>query len=350
MRKIKQIALSLTAAALMLTAAAPAAFAGDESAVPISAPVVISTDTGNGWFDEWAALYGYKDIFLGEDGSFHPEQSITRMEFMRMLHRALGININYFAPVDIADYFDDVTNSDAGASELHDLVTCGIVDFKGSFRPSEALDRDEMIHYIMNALYRSVGSGFAIIAMAPMPFDDDQEIRSEYRTDVERSVILGLINGVGGNLLNPRRGATRAEAVTVAGRLIALIERYDTQVAVDIEANKVENELHLRLSLLNNGDQAVRINHNSGQKFDFVARDKDGGELYRWSDGRMFTMALTSTVIGPGEEVFFSAVLDEETYAPIADDIASVTGSITGTSSDFNINPDGYTVYLSTAA
>ncbi len=34
---------------------------------------------------------------------FNPNSKITRIEFVRLLHKALGITINYFAAPDIKD-------------------------------------------------------------------------------------------------------------------------------------------------------------------------------------------------------------------------------------------------------
>ena len=58
----------------------------------------------------------------------------------------------------------------------------------------------------------------------------------------------------------------------------------------------------------------------------------------------MFTMALTSTVINPGEKLEHTATLDGDAYAAIKDKIHSMKAYITGTSESFNVNPDGYSI------
>lgn len=346
MKYIRNFVLSILIISMISVISPLLAFA--ESPARGSAPSIIVSynydDVKGGWYEDSANLYGYREIFAGEDGLFHPGQRVTRLEFVRMLHKALGININYFAATDIGDYYDDVTNDTVGAGDLYDLVTCGIIDTKGSFRPSAQLDRDEMIHFVMEAFCYSVGGVYAIPAIEPMPFADDSEINSEYHIDVSRSVILGLIKGVGSNLLRPSAGATRAEAVTAAGRLVNLLKNYRTSVNVDTSANEIDGQLHMTLSIANNTEKTVAIDHMNGQKFDFVIRDENGNELYRWSDGQMFTMASTLTVIEPGKEAAFSSILDAEAYSTIKGNITSITGYFVGTSSDFTVYPDGYPV------
>ena len=110
----------------------------------------------------------------------------------------------------------------AGADELYDLVVSNIIDIKDCFGPDQPLSREEMIHFIINALNYATDGNYAVIMMMPAPFDYDASISDEYRNDVMLSVLLKLINGRGNNLLYPKENATRAEAVVVIDRLIDL--------------------------------------------------------------------------------------------------------------------------------
>lgn len=346
MKLIQKLVLSILVISMALSCAAFGASAASDTQGTVS---TISSGSGysdisGGWFEKWAAEYGYPAVFSNGDGCFYPGQSITRMEFARMLHKALDIGMYYFAPTDIGEYFDDVTSSDAGAGALYDLVTCGIIDTKGSFRPTEPLDRDEMIHFIMNAFSHFTGSDYAFPALALQPFGDDADIKAEYRGDVGRAAVLGVINGVGSNLIHPRREATRAEAVTVAGRLAGLLKTYNTSVVVKASASENDGALVMTLTILNNTENTVTIDYSSAQQFDFQILDKDGAELYRWSDGRMFSAVLTTTELAPGKEAVFTAELDAGTYSAIKNNISTIKAYITGTSPDFAVSAGGYLV------
>lgn len=341
MNRFKRTIASVLTGCLFLCLAPIPAAAADAVASPTGYGY---TDVAGGWFESWVTAFGYPDVFADGTGCFHPDQPITRMEFARMLHRALSIQIYYFAPTDIGTYFNDVANTDTGAGDLYDLVTCGVIEPTGSFYPDETLTREETIHLIANAFAHFAGSDYAIPALARLPFADTDQIKPAYRADVDRCAVLGLIQGRGENRISPQDAATRAEAVTVAGRLAALLKGHQEKVAIQTYAQETDGALQLTLSILNNTQQTITISHTSGQLFDFVILDEQDGELYRWSQGRMFTMMVTTTEIAPGEELVFSDTLDTQTYDAIKDRIASVKAYITGISVDFSISPDGYLV------
>lgn len=301
----------------------------------------VYNDLSADWYRASAEKYGYPEIFAS-DGHFYPDKAITRMEFARMLHKALEININYFAPTDIGEYFSDVTNKDEGADVLYDLAVSGIVDDKGRFRPEEELSREDMIHYVINALKYVTDGQYALIKMMPAPFDDDAAIRDDYRNDIIEAVLLKLIKGRGENMLYPKESATRAEAAVVTDRLVELKERLVPDVKVSVSAKEENGRLKMSLTIANTGDTDVTINHNSGQKFDFVVLGSDDEVLYTWSDDKFFTMALTSTVIGAGKNAEFTAEIDSETYKAIKDKATFVKAYIVGSSDDFDISSYGY--------
>lgn len=314
-----------------------------------TSPQLISTqqydyqDVSGYWFADAVAKYGYSDIFAnGGQQVFYPNNKITRMEFVRLLHRALDIEINYFAAPDITDYYNDVANEDIGASELNDLVVTGIIDKKTSFAPNEQLNRDEMVHYIINALDYVTGGDYAMIQIMPAPFADDDQITNDFKNDVTKAVVLQLINGRGNNMFYPDQGTTRAEAVTVVDRLVTLASDLKSNVAVNAAATETTTGLQMTLSITNNGDNTVTINHSSGQKYDFDLLDAQGETLYCWSADKLFVMMVTSTQIAPGETVEYTEILENTTYQPLKSQISSVKAYIIGTSTDFTINADGY--------
>jgi len=302
------------------------------------------SDIQGTWFESWADTYGYTNIFGSEDGLFHPYKTITRMGFARLLHKAMNININYFVATDISKYFDDVTNNDLGASDLYDLVSCGIIDVSNEFHPNETLNRDEMIHWIMNAFYYFNGDDYAIPEKDCVTFADDSKIDTQYKNDVYDAVIIDLVKGRENNTICPDEATNRAEAVTLVGRLSELRTTLSSEAVVRVTARNENDTLAVTVSLVNNTGNTVTVYHSYGHMFDYAALDKDGNELYRWSDGKAFAMMAAFTQIAPGEESVFSDKIDSKTYASIKDKIVSVKAYIVGTSPDFIIDTDGYFV------
>jgi len=63
----------------------------------------------------------------------------------------------------------------------------------------------------------------------------------------------------------------------------------------------------ISLRIKNLGDSPVGLFFTSGQKFDIFIRDASGREIWRWSKGKAFTMALEEIQVEPGGEKKFSA-------------------------------------------
>jgi len=334
---MKKITIAFVLAAAILLSVSPMA-----SAMKTEAEAARYADVGGTWFEEAASAYGYPEIFSDGSGNFHPDAAITRMDFVRLLHRALGININYFAPVDIREYFTDVENSDVGACQLYDLVTAGIVEPDGCFKPEKPLSREDMIHFAMKALDSMTGGNYAIIMLMPAPFIDDSEINESYKAEIYKAVVLKLIYGYEDCSLRPKAATTRAEAVTVASRLTALIDSLISKVEVSASMLEENGGLKMTLTIENRSGKTVTINHTSGQKFDFKLFDEKGENLYTWSADKQFTLALETTKIKAGESVRYEAVLESGIYDTIKDRIASMKAYIAGTSDDFFIDTEGY--------
>lgn len=335
----KKICVSLIVISLLLAALPFAALAKSDADSAYS-------DISGAWYTDAAAKYGYSEIFNDGSLTFKPNTKITRIEFVRLLHKALGITINYFAAPDVRDSFDDMKNTDVGANELIDLVTTGIVQKGGSFNPDKPLDRETMIHWTINALDHKTGGDYAMIMIMPAPFDDDKDISEAYKNDIVKSVILKLINGRGNNMLFPKDGASRAEAVTVVSRLLPLIDSLSAGVEVTASAWLVKGgALTMSLNIQNNTDKTVTLNHTSGQKYDFKLFDAAGNNVYTWSADKMFIAALTTTELKPGEKFEFSDTIDSTAYPSIST-AATMTAFIVGTSDDFTIDENGYTATI----
>lgn len=312
----------------------------------VSAAAAGHTDISGHWAESAIRESEFADV-LAEDGAFLPNRAISRMEFARILHGALSIRTSHSKETDIGEYFDDVPNDSAGASELYDLKYLGIITASETFGPDEPLRRDEMIHYLISALRAVTNGEYAVIKMMPEPFDDDEKIDPIYKNDVIEAVLLNIINGKGNNMLCPDVPATRAEAVVAVGRLIGLIMGFDTvQVTAQALPNDTNDSLEMKLVISNNTASPIRINHTSGQKYDFVLFDAENNEVYIWSADRMFIDALTKTVIEPAQTIVFSETLDGDAYAAIKDDIRLLKAVITGTSDDFDIDSDGYVCFV----
>ncbi len=333
---MKKIIITLFLALSIALLSIPAFAAGDSD--------IKYSDISGHWAKEAILKYGYSDIFTLKDGKFNPGRQITRGEFVRTLHKALDIKIKYIKAPDITEFFNDVSNEEPGSADLYDLVSAGIIDRKGSFKLSNTLPRDEMVHYIINALKDVTGGNYAIIKMMPAPFADDDKITAAYKNDIIEAILLKIVYGSGNNMFYPQAAATRAETVTFVQRLMTTIDKF--KVKAEIKPSFEVNSLGItmKISIANVSDKSLVFSHSSGQKYDFTLLDSNGKELYRWSDGRFFTMMLTSTTIEAGKTVEFDELLEQSVYNRIKDRVKYMKAYVIGKSDDFGINTDGYQI------
>lgn len=317
------------------------------AAVPFSA----SAKTGNGnqyndisgkWFTDAAEKFGYTEVFSDGSGKFYPNKKITRIEFVRLLHKALDISIYYFAAPDVSKDFNDMKNTDTGAYELIDLATTGIIERGGSFYPDKKLDRDLMLHWIINALDYKTGGNYALPKRATVPFKDDNRVTEAYKDDIYKAQLLSLVFGRGNNLFVPRDGATRAEAVIVVMRLMTLLNGLNGSVGASASAVLEKSGLlNMKLTIQNNTSKSVTISHTSGQHYDFKLFDVNGNNVYTWSADKLFIASLGTTELKPGESLVFSDTVSNADYSAIMTAV-TMKAFIVGTSNDFTIDTNGY--------
>jgi hypothetical protein len=74
-----------------------------------------------------------------------------------------------------------------------------------------------------------------------------------------------------------------------------------TGVKATFNIEEVGDIMRFELSLTNEGEEKAFIQFPSGQQFEIVVRNQDNQEVYRYSDGKMFTMALVMREVEPKE-------------------------------------------------
>jgi hypothetical protein len=76
---------------------------------------------------------------------------------------------------------------------------------------------------------------------------------------------------------------------------------------VTLTVARIADGLSLTLTVENAGQESVGLSFVDGQRAEFVAVDDEGTEVWRWSDGQMFAMALGSETLAPGESTAYEA-------------------------------------------
>lgn len=72
----------------------------------------------------------------------------------------------------------------------------------------------------------------------------------------------------------------------------------------------VRNGVQLAFQVTNGAARKVELNFPSGHTHDFVVLDSIGREIWKWSEGRLFTQAMQNKVLGRDESVSWQADWD----------------------------------------
>lgn len=72
-----------------------------------------------------------------------------------------------------------------------------------------------------------------------------------------------------------------------------------------------EEEVLFKMALTNHTDETVKVSFSSGQKYEIVVTDAETGEqVYKFSEGMMFTQAIEEKEIEPGEALNWEQTWD----------------------------------------
>jgi hypothetical protein len=82
-------------------------------------------------------------------------------------------------------------------------------------------------------------------------------------------------------------------------------------VKTDKRDYKIGEPVKITFIVENRGKDDAVLRFTSGQRFDMWA-EKDGNEVWRWSRGKLFTQALGSITLKPGERATFDATWDQK--------------------------------------
>lgn len=184
-------------------------------------------DIDNHWAKDSIEELGSKLIVTGdENGSFLPDDNITRAELTIILAKALG-----FPKSDNNGYFSDINESDWFAAYVNSAYELNLVEdtSDGNFNPNEYLKRQEAISMIGKSL-RFIGIDKEISERESLGilenFADYDDIARSNLQDVALCVKKSIVKGKEDNTIAPNDMLTRAEVATMISELL---KKFDQQ-------------------------------------------------------------------------------------------------------------------------
>ncbi|MEF3307840.1 S-layer homology domain-containing protein [Paenibacillus sp. GYB004] len=174
-------------------------------------------DTQGHWAQADIDLLASKMLAKGvTDREFAPDRPITRAEFAALLVRALGLTDHQddasFNDVRSGDWYAQAVAAAAGAGLIN-----GYED--GSFRPDQVISREELAVLAERAAAFVTSQPAKGAASALQPFADASAISDWARNAAAFAVAEGLMNGMSDDAFEPKQQSSRAQAVVILKRL-----------------------------------------------------------------------------------------------------------------------------------
>lgn len=216
----------------------------------------------------WAAstinAYVSRGIMSGyPDGTFRPEASVTRAEFVKMVNSVFGYN----TPAAIS--FPDVSASYWGYDEIAKGVYAGYVngDESGKFNPDAPLTREEAASIICRI------KGLAPNQSASSNYTDSSRIASWAAPYVGAATQFGYMQGNGDGTFNPTKALTRAEAATVLAKAESS-KTYTTTPGSSGSSNNNNNNNNANNNVLGKPGVSNSTNTDKVKDYTMSTRDK----------------------------------------------------------------------------
>ncbi|QGQ97957.1 S-layer homology domain-containing protein [Paenibacillus psychroresistens] len=172
-----------------------------------------STDVKGHWAESQISAWIDKGLIKGyEDGSFKPDNSITRAEFIALINRSFGFTEA------AAISFSDIAASNWAYAEVAKAVKAGYITgyADGTIGASKPISRQEVAVIVDRLL------GLSDKESAATSFTDSSTIALWAKGSVDAAVAKGILKGYAeDNSFKPSKSITRAEAVVTLDRAVA---------------------------------------------------------------------------------------------------------------------------------
>ncbi|WFR62983.1 S-layer homology domain-containing protein [Paenibacillus amylolyticus] len=178
-------------------------------------------DVTNHWAKDAVNDMGSRMIVEGVgNGTFNPDRAVTRAEFAAIVVRGLGLRPENgetpFSDVKTEDWYNGAIRT----AHAYELIN-GFED--GTFHPNETITREQAMVILAKAMtitgLKDSLNAESLDATLQM-FQDETTVSSWARSSAADSVKYGLVQGRSQSLLAPKGKITRAEIATIMQRLL----------------------------------------------------------------------------------------------------------------------------------
>ncbi len=184
------------------------------------------TDMNNHWAKETVDIISSHEIINGyTDGSFKPNKEISRAEFVKILVSSIYTEEEILSYTN-KNVFNDVPPEFWAAPYINIASQRGwISGYNGSFSPNQLITREQMVAILIRALEDIEANNLNNQAEVDLSaYKDTEKISAWAYEAMKKAVGNGIIQG-NNNELQPLKNATRAEAATILYRYLEKLQR-----------------------------------------------------------------------------------------------------------------------------
>ncbi len=166
------------------------------------------------WYYDAVTYVAGKGIMVGmKENTFGPNVKFTRAMAVQMLSTLSGDDLSGYAKPDFPDVSESSWFMRAVAWGVDKEIVVGI---DGNFKPNDYVTREQLARMIHQFAQKyEIENIFACGPETADEFDDSGKIGAWAKENINWAVYNGIISGVGNNKLDPRGTATRAQAAQI---------------------------------------------------------------------------------------------------------------------------------------
>lgn len=265
------------------------------------------------WLVQEGIINGYTD------GTFRPNDSLSREHAALMFVRALKLNVPDQAD-SILEKYNDINRNGSSATSLAAFLSAGIsAEDSSYFYPAAPLTREVMASWLVSAFK------FKEKSNADVPFKDASTISSDHLPNVKILYENEIIQGNTDGTYAPKNSVTRAQFATFMKRALTLYEP-----TKEPEEEETTSSLQIEdVESLNLKQVQITTNHTSYNKQDVMNK-----ELYKIEDSSGNTINIVDVQLNQKE-----ITLTLEKALKASDKAKLVVDSaITGKKEDFTVS------------
>lgn len=175
----------------------------------------------------------------------------------------------------------------------------------------DAMTREAVVHEMTRIWAEISGLELETIPVIKMLiYSDTEQIDPAYNHSVTVAYMKGIAKGRGNGIFDPKATVTYGEMAALLNNTRQAIEKESVSEPLPIVAGRLETsalytyngeKVVFTIELMNQHENTRQLTFSSGQQFEITVTNEGGDEVYRYSDGKAFTMALVERELAPGE-------------------------------------------------